>query len=61
MLNPNVRLTDEILETVFCEVEGIVNGRPITKVSADSKDLSALTPNHLLLLRGDMKTAPGVQ
>ena len=60
MLNPNVRLTDEILETGFCEVEGIVNGRPITKVSTDSNDLSALTPNHLLLLRGDMKTAPGV-
>ena len=60
VLNPNVRLTDEILETVFCEVEGIVNGRPITKVSTYSNDLSALTPNHLLLLRGDMKTAPGV-
>ena len=60
VLIPNVRLTDEILETVFCEVEGIVNGRPITKISTDSNDLSALTQNHLLLLRSDMKTAPGV-
>ena len=33
------------------EVESIVYGRPITKVSDDPRDLSALTPNHLLLLR----------
>ena len=35
----------------MCEVESIVYGRPITKVSDDPRDLSALTPNHLLLLR----------
>lgn len=60
VLNPNTRLTDEILETVFCEVEGIINGRPITKVTTDIHDFAALTPNHLLLLRGDIKSAPGV-
>ena len=60
ILNPNTRLTDEILQTVFCEVEGIINGRPITKVSTDVDDMAALTPNHLLLLRGDIKSAPGV-
>ena len=27
------RLTDEILHTVFCEVDGIINGRPLTKLS----------------------------
>lgn len=39
--------------SVMCEVVIIViiNGRPITKVSDDAKDLNALTPNHLLLLR----------
>ena len=39
--------------SVMCEDEWIViiNGRPITKVSDDAKDLNALTPNHLLLLR----------
>ena len=44
-------LEDERLETLFCEVESIVNGRPITPVSSDPTDAEALTPNHLLLLR----------
>jgi hypothetical protein len=52
MLQSNpVRLTDEILSTLFCEVECILNGRPLTKVSVDSSDFSPLTPNLLLLLR----------
>jgi hypothetical protein len=36
----------------MCEVENLVNSRPITKVSSDSNDPSALTPNHLILLKG---------
>ena len=47
-------LDDEGLTTLMCEVEAIVNGRPITKVSDDPRDLEPLTPNHLLLLRGDL-------
>ena len=54
------RLTDEILHTVFCEVEGIINGRPLTKLSDSPDDLSPLTPNHLLLLRGENNVPPGV-
>ena len=42
---------DEGLITLMCEVESIMNGRPITTVSSDSKDPEPLTPNHLLLLR----------
>ena len=53
-------LDDERLVTLFCEVEAIVNGRPITKVSDDPKDLEALTPNHLLLLRKGPECPPGV-
>ena len=60
MFNPTVRLTDEILETLFCEVEGIIHGRPIIKVSMDFNDFAALTYNHLLLLKGDIQVAPGV-
>ena len=45
-------LDDERLETLFCEVESIVNGRPLTPVSEDPTDFEPLTPNHLLLLRG---------
>ena len=43
-------LTDEGLNTLFCEVEDVVNGRPITPVSDDPSDLQALTPNQLLKL-----------
>ena len=52
-------LEDEQLATVFCEVEAIVNNRPITPVSTDPKDDGPLTPNHLLLLRSGPKTPPG--
>lgn len=44
----------------MCEVEAIVNGRPITKSSDDPLDAEALTPNHLLLLRPGSKLPPGV-
>ena len=41
----------------MCEVEAIMNGRPITKLSDDPKDLS---PSHLLLLRESNNLPPGV-
>ena len=53
LLNPNVRLSDEILCTIFCEAENLINSRPLTKVSQDVDDESPLTPNHLLLLSGN--------
>ena len=40
-------LNEESLTTLFCEVEAILNNRPITKLSDDPHDLDALTPNHL--------------
>ena len=46
------RLVDEeTLRTFLIEVEKILNDRQITPVSDDPKDLEALTPNHILLLR----------
>ena len=47
------RLTDDILHTVFCDVESIINSRPLTKCSDDVTDDVPLTPNHLLLMRGN--------
>ena len=43
----------------MCEVESIINGRPITKVSDDPRDNEALTPNHLLMLRPGSPLPPG--
>lgn len=53
-------LDDEGLQTLFCEVETILNDRPITKVSDDPNDLEALTPNHILLLKGKPIFPPGL-
>ena len=52
-------LDDEGLNTLLCEVEAIINGRPITKLSDDPRDLEPLTPNHLLLLRSGPVVPPG--
>ena len=53
-------LNDEGLTMLMCEVEAIVNGRPITKSSDDPSDAEALAPNHLLLLRPGSKLPPSV-
>ena len=46
-------LTDEILMTSFCEIENLINSRPITKCNEDINDPAPLTPNHLLILRSN--------
>ena len=48
-------LTDETLRTLLCEVESVLNSRPLTVVSQDHRDPQPLSPNDLLLLGG---TAP---
>ena len=53
-------LDDESLQTLMCEAESIINGRPLTTVSNDPRDLEPLTPNHLLLLRQDTPLPPGI-
>ena len=60
LLVPTVRMTDDILHTTFCEVESIVNSRPLTKNSEDIHDEVPLTPNHLLLLRENAPLPWGV-
>ena len=42
-------LNNEALQTLFCEIEAIINDWLLTKASIDLKDLEALTLNHLLL------------
>ena len=41
-------LNDDSLNTIFCEIEAIVNSRPLTVVSSDVSDFSAITPYDLL-------------
>ena len=53
LFEQSLRLTGDSLLTLFCEVESIMNGRPLTPVSDDPFDLEALTPNHLLLGKGN--------
>lgn len=54
------RLDDDGLHTVMCEAEAILNDRPITKLSDDPNDLEALTPNHILLMKGRPSLPPGL-
>ena len=54
------KLSDESLETLLCEIEAILNSRPITKVSHDVNDPAPLTPNHLLLFRALPSVPPGL-
>ena len=44
-------LTSKQLESYLCEVEKILNDRPLTKISEDPKDEEALTPSHILLMK----------
>lgn len=53
-------LNDEGFHTVLCEVEAILNDRPITKLSGDPNDLEALTPNHLLTMKRKPVLPPGL-
>ncbi len=50
----------DILHTVMCEVESIINSRPITSASDNPNDLEPLTPNHLLLLKTQPDLPPGL-
>ena len=51
MQEQSYHLDDEGLQTLFCEVEDIMNNRPLTNVSNDPSEIEVLTPNHLLLTR----------
>ena len=41
-------LDEESFRTLICEVEAIINSRPLTTVSGEPNDLEPLTPNHIL-------------
>ncbi len=43
-------MTETLLRTVFIEVEGILNAKPLGYVSSDVSDLDPVTPSILLIL-----------
>ena len=51
-------LREETLHTLMCEVESILNSRPLTPFSPDLRDSEPLTPNHILLLDAGHVTMP---
>ncbi len=51
--------TDEMLKSLFIEVENMVNSRPLTYVSLESPDDEVLTPNHFLLGSSSGQKPPG--
>lgn len=48
------RLDEDGLHTIVCEVEPILKEGPITKLSDDPNNLTPLTPNHILLIKGSV-------
>jgi len=55
-----ITFNDEIFCTLLCEVESVLNNRPLTEVSSDPECNEALTPNHLLLFNAGVTLPPGV-
>ena len=61
MEQQEVKLDHEGLTTLFCEVEWILNSRPLTPISNDPLDKSPLTPNQILLLKDDAEFPPALR
>ena len=54
------KLNDEVLHTLFCEIENILNSRPLTAVIGDGDHIEPLTPNHILRLSSLEMLPPGL-
>ena len=52
------RLDDESFRTLLCEVEAIINSRPLTFASSDPDDFNPLTPNNLLTMKTSVVLPP---
>jgi hypothetical protein len=52
------RLNKDTFQTFLCEVEAILNSRPITSLSDDIRDCEPLTPNHILTMRSSVTVPP---
>ena len=55
-----VSLDMDLLNTFMCEVEAILNNRPLFPLTDDPQDLDPLAPNHLLRLNTAIPFPPCV-
>ena len=51
-------LDEESFRTLLCEVEAVINSRPLTTVSGEPDDLEPLTPNHILTTKSNVILPP---
>jgi len=51
-------LDEESFRTLMCEVEAIINSRPLMTVSDEPDDLAPLTPNHILTSKSTVVLPP---
>ena len=52
------RLDEESFRTLMCEVEAVINSRPLTVVSGEPNDHEPLTPSHLLTAKSAVVLPP---
>ncbi|KAJ8364832.1 hypothetical protein SKAU_G00136630 [Synaphobranchus kaupii] len=52
-------VTEDVLQTVLVEVEGILNSKPLGYASSDVADANPITPNILLMGRPDASLPQG--
>ncbi|GAB0089341.1 hypothetical protein DMENIID0001_038640 [Sergentomyia squamirostris] len=45
----HAKLTYEEMSTVLCQIEAVLNSRPLVRLTEDAEDFHALTPGHFLL------------
>ena len=55
-----MKLSDENLNTLMCEIESTLNSIPLTEVTSDVHSAAAITPNDLLLLNSGCTYPPGI-
>ena len=58
LLEHTGRLDDESLYTLLCEVESIINSRPLTVISSDVKDPLPLSPSQILTMKTSVVLPP---
>ena len=54
------QVMDDGLATLMSEIEAMINARPLTIVSDNPRNVNALTPNHLLIMKANQSFLPGV-